>query len=413
MTLSTFSRIGIARCPESLKLTAHAIPRILRGQDHVFRRLWSLHIPVLVHEMGNLLQARWAPEDLAACYPHEDVLMIDSRSGTTVSQKVKAAHFFSEFVRTDFVCGAIKLKDWPPSVSFADKFKRHHEAFMNAVPMPSYTRNNGLRNLAAHYPEPPHPYRSLKPDLGPKMYLATRDIDGVGSTPLHLDVTSAVNILVYASDGKPSGALWHIFLPEDLDALREYLRSLSQDTPHMDLIQARTVYLTPSMLDDLALRGIRPFRVQQQCGEAIFIPAGCAHQVSNSSACIKIACDFLCVEGIRLSAQVAEQFHQSRQENILELDSMLWHAWISLQRMLESLPPVPATNKTRIQRKRHKQRHTARGQDDQARRNQARRTGFPTSPMGDNVLRCPDVACATQSRTFPALDGLFNHLYIS
>ncbi|PIL28731.1 hypothetical protein GSI_08775 [Ganoderma sinense ZZ0214-1] len=43
--------------------------------------------------------------------------------------------------------------------------------------MPSYTRSDGYRNLAAHYPEHSDKRPTFKPDLGPKMYIATKDID--------------------------------------------------------------------------------------------------------------------------------------------------------------------------------------------------------------------------------------------
>ncbi|KAI0643029.1 hypothetical protein C8Q79DRAFT_1002795 [Trametes meyenii] len=390
--------------------TYRAIPRLSRGQDRVFRALWSLQYPMVVHRVDDGLQARWSPEAFTTSHGNDDVLMIDSRSGVMEWKKVKASEFFSEFIRTDIVRGSVKLKDWPPSASFLEEFKYHYDAFMSAVPMPSYTRDNGFKNLAAHLPDLPKPHRSLKPDLGPKMYLATRDIDGLGSTALHLDITSAVNILVYASDGDPPGSIWHIFLASDLERLRGYLRSLPGGQAHTDPIQAQTTYLTPGMLRELCLLGVKPFEVHQRYGEAIFIPAGCAHQVSNTSACIKIACDFLCVEGIYHSARVSEEIFRGRQEDLLGLESMLWHAWVSLREMSQvSVALSTQETKTRKERKRHNQRHTVRGQDDLARRKQERR-GWDTANETDATLRCPDPACATSVRKFRVLDGVFNHL---
>lgn len=37
---------------------------------------------------------------------------------------------------------------------------------MAMVPFPSYTRCNGYRNLAAHWPNVPHGADNFKPDLG-------------------------------------------------------------------------------------------------------------------------------------------------------------------------------------------------------------------------------------------------------
>ncbi|KAI0644323.1 hypothetical protein C8Q79DRAFT_876239, partial [Trametes meyenii] len=304
---------------------------ITHGQDIVFRSLWSLHYPVLVHSAGDKLQAHWSPDTFVASHGDEYVSMIDSRDGHEKSTKVNVSVFFSEFMKRVIESFILFFQDWPPSSSFSDRFVQYYKDFQTAVPMPFITRDDGFRNLAAHYPSPPSGHRSLKPDLGPKVYIATRDNDGAGSTRLHLDTTSAVNILVYEADEDQPGALWHIFLAEDLEKIRGYLRTScndEQDSP--ESLHAQSVYLTSSMLEELCLRGVRPFTVQQRYGDAIFIPAGCAHQVSNTSACIKVACDFLCADGIAYSAMVAEQFRSARKEDILGLEAMLWHSWVSL-----------------------------------------------------------------------------------
>ena len=110
-----------------------------------------------------------------------------------------------------------------------------------------------------------------------------------GSTRLHLDLSDAVNILTYASsttDGSPGYALWHIFAPEDSDHIRKYIRSrlsLDIDIPIVgDFIHNQDTYLTPSMLAELKeTYAVRPYTIRQYVGEAVFIPAGCAHQASR------------------------------------------------------------------------------------------------------------------------------------
>jgi hypothetical protein len=105
-----------------------------------------------------------------------------------------------------------------------------------------------------------------------------------GSTRLHMDLTDAVNIMLWAAplpDGKPGCALWHIFPAEASSSLRTFMRNdLSFDQPG-DPIHSQSIYLTPGMLDTLATKyNVRPFTILQHSGEAVFIPAGCAHQVS-------------------------------------------------------------------------------------------------------------------------------------
>jgi hypothetical protein len=110
-----------------------------------------------------------------------------------------------------------------------------------------------------------------------------------GSTRLHLDVTAAVNIMLYVADlpdGSPGCALWHIFPPEAAPAIRKFI----EDEPEAgynapgDPIHNQTTYLTPSLLQMLAQKhGIHPYRILQRAGDAVFIPAGCAHQVNHTA----------------------------------------------------------------------------------------------------------------------------------
>ena len=61
----------------------------------------------------------------------------------------------------------LKLKDWPPSDDFSDLLPNHFHDLMDALPLPEYTRRDGYLNLASRLPD-----FLVKPDLGPKMYIA-------------------------------------------------------------------------------------------------------------------------------------------------------------------------------------------------------------------------------------------------
>jgi hypothetical protein len=107
-----------------------------------------------------------------------------------------------------------------------------------------------------------------------------------GSTRLHLDVTAVVNIMLYAADhpdGSPGLAVWHIFPEDATSVLREFL--LEEPTVGFnglgDPIHNHVIYLNPPLLALLARKcGIQPYTIYQAPGDAVFIPAGCAHQVS-------------------------------------------------------------------------------------------------------------------------------------
>jgi hypothetical protein len=114
------------------------------------------------------------------------------------------------------------------------------------------------------------------------MYNASGSNGHHGSTALHMDVTDAVNIMVWAascSDGSAGYALWHIFPAAASDILRQFLREQGFIGAG-DPIHSQSIYITPAMLQLLFEKyGIRPHVIHQHAGEAVFIPDGCAHQV--------------------------------------------------------------------------------------------------------------------------------------
>lgn len=61
----------------------------------------------------------------------------------------------------------MKLKDWPPGDDFSDVLPQQFNDLMQALPLPEYTRRDGRLNLVSRLPD-----FLVKPDLGPKMYIA-------------------------------------------------------------------------------------------------------------------------------------------------------------------------------------------------------------------------------------------------
>ncbi len=88
----------------------------------------------------------------------------------------------------------LKLKDWPPTEDFAETMPQRFKNLMECLPLPEYTHRTGVFNLASRLPD-----FFVKPDLGPKMYVAYGSAlyPKEGTTNLHLDISDATNVMVY------------------------------------------------------------------------------------------------------------------------------------------------------------------------------------------------------------------------
>uniref|UniRef100_A0A453KRJ1 JmjC domain-containing protein n=2 Tax=Triticinae TaxID=1648030 RepID=A0A453KRJ1_AEGTS len=77
--------------------------------------------------------------------------------------------------------------------------------------------------------------------------------------------------------------------------------------------------------------GIEPWTFVQKLGEAVFIPAGCPHQVRNLKSCTKIAIDFVSPENVQECVKLTQQFrvlpknHRAKEDK-LEVKKMIIYA---------------------------------------------------------------------------------------
>ncbi|KAK8521114.1 hypothetical protein V6N12_005028 [Hibiscus sabdariffa] len=340
----------------------------------------------------------------------------------------------------------LKLKDWPASNSFEECLPRHAAEFIAMLPFKDYTHpNSGILNLATKLPA------VLKPDLGPKTYIAYGTLKELGRgdsvTKLHCDISDAVNVLTHTTNVKSQpwqskiidelqktyeaenlhtrccglrqkmprmfgrkrkkrhykderrnpemmpnqehtdniegethntdeegslnriddlesvspdtnktresvtenqcsenahgGAVWDIFRREDVPMLIEYLWKHHKEFYHISNLPVKsvihpihdqTLYLSEKHKKQLKEEfDVEPWTFEQHVGEAVFIPAGCPHQVRNRQSCIKVALDFVSPENVQECIRLTEEFrllpkgHRAKEDK-LEIKKMAIYA---------------------------------------------------------------------------------------
>ncbi|RWS12108.1 lysine-specific demethylase 3B-like isoform X1 [Dinothrombium tinctorium] len=261
----------------------------------------------------------------------------------------------------------LKLKDWPPGDDFCDLLPDHFNDLMNCLPLPEYTHRNGALNLAGRLPD-----CFVRPDLGPKTYIAygSPSHPDKGTTNLHLDISDAVNVMMYVGSlkgvkseeymqkcmkaieeggcdelmkkrvrekGVKIGSLWHIYDARDADKIRDLLNKVAQERgeklePHHDPIHDQSWYLDDHLRKRLLQEyGVEGYAIIQCLGDAVFIPAGAPHQVRNLLSCIKVANDFVSPENVSQCFNLTQEFRQlsnshMNHEDKLQIKNIIYHA---------------------------------------------------------------------------------------
>ncbi|ESQ35636.1 hypothetical protein EUTSA_v10006772mg [Eutrema salsugineum] len=393
-------------CPDSFDVLKQ--DELLHFQEH-----WSKGEPVIVRNaLNNTPGLSWEPMvmwralcenvDPETSSKMSDVKAIDCLANCEV--KIKARDFFEGYSKgrtyRNLWPEMLKLKDWPPSDKFENLLPRHCDEFISALPFQEYSDpRSGILNIASKLPE-----GHLKPDLGPKTYIAYGNSDELGRgdsvTKLHCDMSDAVNILMHTAEvtltkeqlsaiealkqrhkqqnekelqdqtclnreefvddengfhhDETGSALWDIFRREDVPKLEEYLRKHCKEFRHTYCspvtkvdhpIHDQSFFLTVEHKRKLKAEfGIEPWTFVQKLGEAVFIPAGCPHQVRNLKSCTKVAVDFVSPENIHECLRLTEEFRQlpkkhKAREDKLEIKKMVIYAVEQALKELETLLP--------------------------------------------------------------------------
>jgi lysine-specific demethylase 3 len=174
----------------------------------------------------------------------------------------------------------------------------------NVLPAKEYCSETGFFNVSNRLSD-----ECMPPDMGPKMFISQGSDPEIKSrTKLHCDMADAVNVMCFAKN-ETAAAQWEIFPSKDLSKLRTFVHNLNKKRQRnfgFNPILSESSYLNEDDLIELEKEtGVKPFRFHQKPGDAVFVPAGCAHQVQNIHGSIKCAYDFLSPETMRESPAIS------------------------------------------------------------------------------------------------------------
>ena len=288
----------------------------------LFQTQWARGQPVIICNSNQYMNHNlWHPRAFLKDFGHLRANLVNTMTGKTVpSQPMK--WFWEGFEKVSHrptdengTPMLLKLKDWPSEDDIASYIPKRFHDLVHDFPIQSYTLREGSLNLASYIPK-----NFLKPELGPKMYIAYGNAlySNKASTNLHLDMSDAVNLMVHVGipedtdpeeniklalqqideagcdlsmrrrvrdEGKVPGALWHIYHPADTIRIRDFLTRVAIENnkrldPHDDPIHDQSTYLTAGLRARLYKEyGVSGYAIIQCAGDTVFIPAGACHQV--------------------------------------------------------------------------------------------------------------------------------------
>ncbi|XP_033148732.1 lysine-specific demethylase JMJ25 isoform X4 [Brassica rapa] len=214
--MDTNKNVLKAACREGSEDNYLYFPSATDAQEEInlkhFQHHWAKGEPVIVR---NVLEATaglsWEPGVMhRACRQmrstkHETLLDVNAIDCLDCCEGSINLHaFFTGYQKGRYDRegwpSVLKLKDWPPSKSFNENLPRHCEEFLCSLPLKQYTHPvSGPLNLAVKLPD-----FCLKPDMGPKTYVAYGFAQEMGRgdsvTKLHCDMSDAVNVLTHVSE---------------------------------------------------------------------------------------------------------------------------------------------------------------------------------------------------------------------
>ncbi|XP_054261083.1 lysine-specific demethylase 3A-like [Macrosteles quadrilineatus] len=338
----------------------------------IFQDQWRRGQPVLVSGLLKYLnEDLWKPDSFIKDFGSKKNDLVNCLTGQVIPGQYMSK-FWEGFQEVNKMLKddqgeamLLKLKDWPPGEDFAEMLPSRFEDLMAALPVGEYTKRTGQLNLPARLPK-----YFARPDLGPKMYIAYGSAihPTKGTTNLHLDISDAVNVMVYVGIPKDinrdkfikeayqaideacvevqmrrrvrvemPGAIWHIYSARDANKIRHLLSRVAKERKiklgrHQDPIHDQNWYLDADLRDRLYREyQVKGYAIVQCLGDAVFIPAGAPHQVQNLLNCVKVAEDFVSPENVSQCLHLTQEFRilsdlHTNHEDKLQIKNIIYHS---------------------------------------------------------------------------------------
>lgn len=358
-----------------------------------FKTHLAFHIPIIVesvNEHSDFFPAVWSREALEKVISSQKKIRVldcqTLRQGYLDGKACTISQFWKRF-DSKHVDGEpyLKIKDFPETAMFAKVAPQQYANYFRILPFLDYTQINskdngvGKLNLLNVFEE-----QEGLVDPGPKAYIGVGlcTAPHLASAPLHLDVSDSVSFLAVVQPPKElsrgelskvigerlalegvsdsekerilkrpdkAGAIWKIFHPNDLSRLRDCIiewKRLNGEKVDGDVIHNQDVVVTAELQIFLAERGVNCYLFVQCEGDVVFVPSGSAHQVQNLNSCIKIAEDFVALEGVEYVVKISNDLRRLKHGNdLIKIDTALYRACSSAAEILSNCEPclVPSS----------------------------------------------------------------------
>ncbi|KAG0202084.1 hypothetical protein BGX28_005294 [Mortierella sp. GBA30] len=269
-----------------------------------FRSYWKRGEVIVQTDVASGLKKDWSPSYLKSQY---GFLPVQAQSYIPEEKELPDYKTLTEFLESSFSNQGgepqWKLMKWPTDTAFQDTLPDLYEDLLGALPLSAYTHPQGVFNLMRFVPS-----ILAGETRGPKLHMCG---DSTGTAPECSPHTASHRASV----------IWDIYRAEDRSTFLQYFqKAMSRHDRRFSKIpfMFSKYYLSPKQRRDLFSKtGVRPYRVLQQAGDSVMIPAGCVYQARFVRDSVLVEVNFATPE--RFSAMIQRNDEERSHNQVVKL----------------------------------------------------------------------------------------------